>query len=419
MIANHTYPTAYRKALWRYRLLLVAFSPFIVGYIIAESIRRNFNLRFIAQRFGFVYPNITPHSGWLHCASVGEISSITTLASYMAEPLLITVTTSTAYHYAQQRIPQATVCALPFDWCSSINRFLQATKPKILWVVETEIWPNLFYTCTTQSIPITLINARLSQRTLSAPAWLKSLYKYSLNFTEHIYVKDAENQKKFIALGAPKERCTVLGNLKYSTLTIQKPSKSLTPFLLLASTHEPEEQQLIARCIESKLTLPIVITPRHPERANTLKKQLTQRFPNLSISVGDTPQLNNAIHIINQLGKAESLYLQAAISIMGGSFTKKGGHNILEPAASGTAVITGPNMDNFAHETSSMLASKALIQAQSYDAAIEAVMQLLENPTVMQQLQECAAQHIEEHSKHILQCYRHHLSQYLKDPVQN
>ncbi|MBE9564543.1 MAG: 3-deoxy-D-manno-octulosonic acid transferase, partial [Proteobacteria bacterium] len=228
-------------------------SPIILGHILWLSIS-NKQSRYFWQRLGFSYSTLPTNSLWFHCASVGEVNTLLPLIKNIHKKnraLNIIITTNTvtgAKIVNQQNLSYLFHSYLPFDWVYSVNRFLSSTKPAAIYIMETEIWPNLFTICNNKNIAINIINARLSKKTTSAKPWIKKLIKNSLLKVNNIYARSEENADAFQQLGAAKNTIQTIGNLKLSTAI--PPEKTLSEpeinrkYILVASTHNDEELQI-------------------------------------------------------------------------------------------------------------------------------------------------------------------------------
>ena len=396
-----------------YQLLIRLLAPFIFILLAFDGYKRKGGWRFIKQRCGFNYrPLNTQYEYWLHCASVGEVNAALPLLKLLpANKLIVTTNTPTGRQFLHKHLPQIDHAYCPFDWPFAIKRFLKQYQPKSLWILETEIWPNLYQLCYTQKITIQIINGRLSQKTLTAPTWLNNQYKTTLKFVDHVYAKSNTDKKRFIDLGVKTEKVMTLGNIKFANATNLKsnPKPTSKPFILLASSHENEELAIVKlwQKIKSQhlLTENLVIAPRHPKRCQELIKQIT----NLGLSVAVYNPNGTAesvdIILIDEIGGLQPFYEYATVVIMGGSFIKKGGHNLLEPCAYGKAVLTGPYMNNFKEETELLLREQALRQCQNFMELNHNLITLLTNSKSRETLERNAKASLIKQSK-VLQKYQ-------------
>lgn len=361
----------------RYRILTILLSPIIFGHILWLSIK-NKNTRYFFQRLGFDYSALPTKSLWFHCASVGEVNTLLPLIKNIHDKdkqlkiIITTNTTTGAKIVAQQKLNYLFHSYLPFDWAYSVNLFLKKTKPASLYVMETEIWPNLFNRCHSKKIAITLINARLSKKSTSANNWIKSLLKSSLSKANAIYTRTEKDKNLYITIGADKAKVSTTGNLKLTTTLINKNTDSNNLFsinreyVLLASTHKKEELQFykIWKALNRKELL--IIAPRHPERSAKIIRQL--ECLNIAIrSNNDALTEETEVYLLDTIGELNNYFSNAKLVIMGGSFVPIGGHNILEPASFNSAIITGPHMENFKEELKLMLSNNAIGQVSSFD----------------------------------------------------
>ena len=360
-----------------YRLLLTLLSPIILGHIVWLAISNKQN-RYFWQRLGFKYSNLPKNSLWFHCASVGEVNTLLPLLKNIHNKnnqlnMLITTNTITgAKVVKQQKLDYLYHSYLPFDWCYAIRAFIAATRPASLYIMETEIWPNLFSLCNDNKIPLHIINARLSSKTTAANKWVKSLLKHSLSKVDAIYARSEENALAYQQLGASADIIKNTGNLKFSTAihSVQDSQDNKIPpgrqYVLLASSHQDEEKQIYTIWSQLKRSELLVIAPRHPERSNSIAQQLENK--NIAIRSKDQPISDTTeIFLLDTVGELKNYFTKAKFVIMGGSFVPVGGHNILEPAGFNKAIVTGPYMENFREELDLMLDQEAIVQIDSID----------------------------------------------------
>jgi len=380
-----------------YRLLVIILSPLIFFQVLWLSIS-NRQGRYFWQRSGYKYSQLPKNSLWFHCASVGEVNTLLPLLNNLHKnnnKLEIIITTNTITGgkiIEQQNLNYLFHCYLPFDWSGAVNRFLSTVKPVSFYAMETEIWPTLFTACNNKNIPIYIINARLSKKTTTANSWIKSLLKFSLSKVTSIYTRSEANALAYKQLGANENIIKTIGNLKYTTAlhagqSTQKPPVIIErDYILVASTHENEEQQIANIWQKLNRTELLVIVPRHPERRASIVKQLN--CEDIAIRSHDQKITEQTkIFILDTVGELKHLFAKAKLVIMGGSFTAIGGHNILEPASYHRAIITGPHMDNFKDELALMLKKEAIVQVKSYDELQHKLKNLLEDETYRTSLQ--------------------------------
>ncbi|MDH5387070.1 MAG: hypothetical protein OEY06_01325 [Gammaproteobacteria bacterium] len=383
-----------------YRLLIVVFSPLILAHLIWKSFRLG-QPRFLLQRLGFKLKNIPQGCLWFHCASVGETNTILPLLHELHKRhpdlsfLITTNTTTGAEIVARQNLPWLYHAFLPMDWRLTTLSFIHQLKPKALYLVETELWPNLIMLCNDKNIPVNIINARLSNKTSGSNNWVRSVYKRVLSRVTHIYVRSKADQNNYLTLGASQNQVSILGNLKFIPPTsINSESQNITQrdYVLVASSHNDEEYQITKAWNKLNRNELLVIAPRHPERRDTIIKQLKQTGLNSDTialrSKNDSINQQTRIYLLDTIGELTQWFTDAKIIIMAGSFIHRGGHNILEPAHFGKAIIFGPYMESFVDESELLTAKGAALQVQSFEELGNTIAVLLDNKATRVELED-------------------------------
>lgn len=396
---------------------------------------------YVKQRFGF-YPGSTGSaeapwqplepsgvSGsqtlWIHAASVGEVKTVIPLlvelrSVYPQARMLLTTVTPTGRQIAIAATRSAGLgnirfAYLPLDYGIPVQRFLKHYTPSHTLIVETEIWPTLYRECENAQIPIVLVNGRLSDRTrrvtsgftshVLASALSRALGRVNLILARSQHDADGFqmlldfNHKTTKTPSAPTStRIHVCGNLKRLPQSTQPDhtaaSDSLKtvltarhddidpPICLLASTHDNEELLLVAEWMTRKRDELLVIVPRHPERGSKLAARLKKLGCNCcQRSEEEAPQATTDVYIADTLGELQDFYEISSVVFVGGSLVPVGGHNILEPAARGCAIVVGPHMDNFVEEYTELESHDAIIQQGDAAGVVETLCNLLDNPS--------------------------------------
>lgn len=371
-----------------YRLLMFVLWPLLALYTLRTA-RRYTCSRYFKQRLGYGYSHLQQQPLWIHCASVGEANTLRPLLNMLVERFpqhrwLITTNTVTGANTVETfAMPRVQHCYLPVDSGGAIRRFLRAIKPQLAIILETELWPLLYQQCHREGITLCLINGRLSAKTLHAGDWIKARYREALARVDFIFCRSNEDRAGFARLGMNEQRMQTVGNLKFD----QPVDTQLDDieqligrnYVLAASTHHNEEA-LIAQVwhdIDTKGHL-LVIAPRHPERAPEILQQL--KILNLKVaqrSRGDLIDDSTDVYLADTLGELRRFMNNAALVFIGGSLIPHGGHNLLEPAALGNAIMVGPHMDNFADETRLLLSHRACIQLKSVNQLASVLEKLL------------------------------------------
>ena len=345
-----------------YRLALYLAVPLVSLLLLGRGLRDRSYRRNFAERFGFGVP-APPHGVWLHAVSVGEVQACAPLvrALHARHPHLpLTVTTFTPTGAARARAlfgPLAQVRYLPFDLPGAVRRFFRRVQPRLAVIFETELWPNLYRECARRRVPLVLASARLSARSVGRYRRLGGLFRDTLGRTALIAAQGEHDAERFQALGADPRTTHVTGNLKFD---FQLPADiaaraaqlrqryGAQRFLWVAgSTHEGEEQAAIEAhrvLLAQQPQALLVLAPRHPPRFAAVA-QLLEGSGLAARRRSQPPQpadADCAVLLLDSLGELVDFYAAAEVAFVGGSLVPVGGHNLLEPAALGVPILTGP-----------------------------------------------------------------------------
>lgn len=374
-----------------YRLLIILVSPLVWVHIAWKTLKHR-DLRYGMQRIGLDYRNLPRNCIWLHCASVGEVNAALPLVHALHErrpELCFLVTTNTptgASIVSRQGLPFLVHAYLPFDWAPAVSRLVRHIRPLALFVVETELWPNLFFECRRLGVPVNIINGRLSPRTTQTSGFVRRVLKRTLQQARGIYTRTQSDADAYIALGAEPGRVSVVGNIKYARPAGRQYAPAVEghhlerEVVVVASTHDDEEVRIAQRWAALARPELLLIAPRHPERSDAVLRQLMQVTPAIAVrSHGDVVDEGTAIYLLDTVGELNRWFDRSKLVIMGGTFVPVGGHNILEPAHAGKAVLFGPHMRNFADEARDALAAGAALQVEDMDALFARLVELLDD----------------------------------------
>ena len=374
-----------------YRLLIFIFSPLILAHLIWKTFRLG-QPRFLLQRLGYRLGHLPQGCIWFHCASVGETNTVLPLLHELHkrhpdQQFLITTNTTTGAEIVErQNLPWLLHSFLPMDWCLTTLAFIRQLKPRALYLVETELWPNLIVLCNSKGIPVSIINGRLSNKTTRANSWVRSVYKQILSKVENIYVRSEADQTNYLNLGASSNQVSILGNLKFiPPASINTESQTITQreYVLVASSHTDEELRITEAWNTLNRNELLVIAPRHPERRDSIIKQLKQTGINSEAialrSRNDSISDQTKVYLLDTVGELMQWFAPAKLIIMAGSFIHRGGHNILEPAHFGKAIVFGPHMESFVDESKLLTAKGAALQVQSFEELGNTITVLLDN----------------------------------------
>jgi len=305
---------------------------------------------------------------WVHAVSVGEVMAATQLIRQLiaARPewlIVISTTTSTGQQLARQRLPELPVFYLPLDFAFVVRRYLRVLRPKMLVLMESELWPNLIEQCFKAGVPMAVVNARVSDRSLPRYLRLRRLWRPLLAKVALFLAQSAETAERLIQIGVPAERVQITGNLKYDlregrespiveTLRTQVSAKARV--IVCGSTLEGEEKILLAAWPAVLAAAPeavMVLAPRHPDRFATVAAIIDATgFPVVRASQfreRPRPVTAGSIFLLDTIGDLAAMYSLGAVAFVGGSLVAAGGHNPLEPARFGVPVLIGSSFENF------------------------------------------------------------------------
>ncbi|MCQ4240382.1 lipid IV(A) 3-deoxy-D-manno-octulosonic acid transferase [Stutzerimonas stutzeri] len=340
----------------------------------------------IGERFALGLPELKPGGIWVHAVSVGEsIAAAPMIRELMARypelPITITCMTPTGSERIQALFDDSVQhCYLPYDFPWAASRFLDRAQPKLAVVMETELWPNHIHQCVRRGIPVALANARLSERSARGYARFARLTAPMLAELSLIAVQTEAEAERFRRLGARAECVEVTGSIKFDlTIDPALPKKAAElrsqwnavnrPIWIAASTHAGEDEILLAAHRQLLATHPdalLILVPRHPERfAAVYELCRKQDFSTVRRSQNEPPEATTQVVLGDTMGELLFLYALADIAFVGGSLVPTGGHNLLEPAALGKPVLTGPHLFNFLDIAAQLRDAGALFEITS------------------------------------------------------
>lgn len=351
-----------------YSAALYLLVPVTVYHLIWRGFRQEAYFERWSERYARYAGQAPPTPIWVHAVSVGEVNAVAPLvhALMQARPdLRLLVTTITPTGSARVRAlwgERVEHVYLPYDLSGAVRRFLAHFRPGIALVVETELWPNLLLCCRDAGIPAYLVNARLSERSLRGYRVLRPLLARVLATLRRVAAQSSDDARRFAALGAPEAAITVSGNLKYDididADAIERAARGFRertgtrPVWIAASTHPEEEAAMLAIHRQLRTRWPDLLllwAPRHPERFRGVAQQaLDAGWRVATRKLTRLPDPDDAVFVLDTLGELQQFYACADVAFVGGSLQDIGGHNLLEPAAVGTPVVTGPHLHNFA-----------------------------------------------------------------------
>lgn len=349
---------------------------------------------------------------WFHGVSVGEVASLKGLIEslkniYPEKPFLISTITPQGKELAHKLYGgSAFIFYLPLDLSFIMKKLVKIINPSILLVVETEIWPNLFYFLRREAIPIIILNGRISPRSFKFYRLAKPLLNKVLEAVTFVASQDELSSQRFLSLGLKPSKIRVTGNMKFRVKTFsweklsefregwQRLVKEKELLFVAGSTHPPEEEIVLDTYKSLKESFPylrLLICPRHIERSPKIS-QMAEKFgfkPFFLSRLGKERTWEfsqNSVFILDTVGELVYFYSLADIVFVGGSLAKYGGHNILEPAYFSKPIIFGRHMFNFEEIRRVFLEAKACIEVKDKKEFKEALLKLIENESLREEL---------------------------------
>ncbi|WP_312585803.1 3-deoxy-D-manno-octulosonic acid transferase [Acinetobacter sp.] len=371
----------------------------------------------LTERFGPFQPPKNLHAIWFHVVSVGETNAAQPLIEHylkLGHPVLVTNTTKTGQARAKSLFLKPPyldlfqAVYLPADQKTLIYKFYQKYQPKLLLLMETELWPNLLEQAPQFNVPSVLLNARLSEKSAKGYAKVKGLTRGMLQQLTQLLAQDIATQQRYIQLGIVAEKTQVLGNIKFDITApeqfIQQAGQlkqewqlSGRKVITLASTHAPEEKEILSTlkvALEADPKLVCIVVPRHPERfdevfqaAQSLGLKIQRR------SLGQRIEADTQVYLADSMGEMWLWYALSQACYVGGSLNEPGGgHNILEPIALNVPTVLGKNYFNFQTIVDEFVQADAVAVVQDAQQAAEVLLELLQDPLKAENLNAAAQQ---------------------------
>ena len=369
----------------------------------------------LTERFGPFQPPKNLHAIWFHVVSVGETNAAQPLIEHYLKsghPVLVTNTTKTGQARAKSlflKTPYLDLFQavyLPADQKVLIRDFYQQYQPKLLLLMETELWPNLLDQAPEFDVATILLNARLSEKSAKGYARVKGLTRSMLQQLSQLLAQDTATQQRYIELGITAEKTQVLGNIKFDITAPQsfvehaanlKQAWQLAgrKIMILASTHAPEEKDILSAlksALDSNPKLLCIVVPRHPERFDEVFQAaqslnlITQRR-----SLAQNIEADTQVYLADSMGEMWLWYALSQACYVGGSLNEPGGgHNILEPIALNVPTVLGKNYFNFQTIVDEFVQADAVEVVQDAQQAAEVLLELLQDQIKAQRLNTAA-----------------------------
>ncbi|MGH8030715.1 MAG: lipid IV(A) 3-deoxy-D-manno-octulosonic acid transferase [Arenimonas sp.] len=382
-----------------YSLLLVLLLPTTLYHLVWRGMRQREYLQRWDERFAFYPTGGGAGALWLHAVSVGEVNAAAPLvralrAAHPDRPLLLTTVTPTGSARAQALFgDDVRQVYLPYDTPGAVRHFLDHFGPRLAVVLETELWPNLYVETARRGIPLLIVNARLSERSMRGYRWIRPLVRIALKAVTQVAAQARADLDRYVQLGLDPARGSVPGNLKYDQdvpagLAEQgaqwRARWGGRPVWIAASTHPEEEAAVLAAHAGLLKRWPdalLLWAPRHPERFERVVEQAAAAGLRVGRRTRERePGADTQCFVVDTLGELMAFYAAADVAFVGGSLQPIGGHNLLEPAALGVPMVVGPHTFNFADITARLHDAGAVQYIDDASALGSAVAALLADP---------------------------------------
>ena len=364
----------------------------------------------IPYRLGFYKRSFDLGQGspriWLHGASAGDLLSLQPMMKELKARLpgcciIVTTITNSGLAMARKRLAEAdVVCHAPYDLFGATRRAVSALRPDLLVLEYTEIWPNLIRAARKAGVRIALTNGRFNPEKMSRYRLFFRAISNPLRRIDCFLMRSDEEAERVLALGAAPDRVWVTGNTKFDALVLDgAPGREealrsemgldpARPVLMAGSTHEGEEEHLLAvyaRLRERHPGLQLVVAPRYVERAGRVMALAAEAGLAVRLRSGGAAAGNADVTILDSIGELAAAYRLATLVFVGGSFVTRGGQNVLEPAAQGKPVLFGPHMENF-KDSVQVLQGRGGLQLSSPDQLFKVADELLSRPDQIEEL---------------------------------
>jgi len=383
-----------------YSFLIYLLTPLLLLYLAFRGLRSKDYLKRWPERFALFDPPEQTGGIAVHAVSMGEVNAASTLVRelhkrYPGFPLCLTTFTPTGSDRVRALFPnEAFHVYSPLDLPGAVRRFFDRVQPRLLIVMETEIWPNLYFEAASRQIPILIANARISDHSFANYRRLHIITAAALRQVSFIAAQSEQDADRLVQIGADEQRLMVSGNLKFDvnlppSLTEQGEAYRMAwgthrLVLLAGSTHEGDENALLEAFCGVLPDFPdalLVLVPRHPERFGRAAQ--LARSAGLKVSLrsnGVSCPASSQCFVIDTMGELLRFYASCDVAFVGGSLEPIGGHNVLEPAALSKPVIIGPHTSNFQDITQNLINAGAALRVQEAKELEQAIRRLFSEP---------------------------------------
>lgn len=391
-----------------YSLLMYLLTPLVLLHLCFKGIRSPAYLRRWGERFARF--KTSPERGGIvvHAVSVGEVNAASPLIKSLLQqypdlPLTLTTFTPTGSDRVKALFgDQVFHVYVPLDLPGTVKRFFDRIKPRLVVIMETEIWPNLYTEAYSRDIPVMIANARMSDRSVKGYTRFKHLTGDALSRVSYVGAQSEQDASRLLSCGAKPETVEVTGNLKFDVQlqpslleqgqAIRQHWGEERPVLLAGSTHEGDEAPVLEAFLKVLNDFPqalLVTVPRHPERfAKVAQEARSAGLRTTLRSQSEFCDPDTQCFVIDTMGELMRYCAAVDVAFIGGSFAPIGGHNVLEPAALGKPVLVGPHTFNFKEITERLIASGGARQVADQQGLAKEVITLFKQPGLAREMGE-------------------------------
>ena len=377
-----------------YRALVTAALPVVMPTLAVADRLRGKQRPHLSARWARQLPEVAPGGIWMQSVSVGEVEIGRRVLQALRQrrpecPVLMTATTATGLSRARATVRDWPVAVCPLDLPGPVRRVLEAAQPRLVGLVETELWPEILHQAGRAQVPVVVVNGRLSERSYRRYRRVRRLLQPLLAPVRAVLVRGDADAERFAALGVASERIEVVGNIKYDLESELEPldwgehAASDRPVLVAGSTMEGEERAILTAWQQLPERPRLVLAPRHPERFDRVAALLEQ-MPVTSVrrtALTDGEQLaGKDVILLDTIGELARAYASATVAFLGGSLAGTGGHNPLEASVWGVPVLSGVGVFNFQEVYDELVAAGGAQLVGDGDELASALSSLLANP---------------------------------------
>lgn len=379
-----------------YSAILYLLSPLILLHLWLRGKKAPAYRKRWQERLGFIKShNIKKHAVVFHCASIGEVVAATPLikklqSAHPNNPIVITCNTPTGTEQIERNFSDTVEHVyLPLDFPCATKRFIKNLQPKMICILETELWPNLIAMSKRNNIPVLILNARLSEKSLAGYKKVAPLSKSIMQGITLLAAHDESDSSRFVELGLDRNKVTTTGSIKFDITINQNTLKKVSnvkqklihkqPIWIAGSTHPGEDELLLEvhkNLLKSHPDALLILVPRHPEQFDKVATLISEANLTFDRKSSLTGICNSQVLLGDTMGELGILYGAAQCAFIGGSLIERGGHNPLEASAYGIPVITGPHIFNFLHVYPELIKAQGCLKVKSSDEILTTLEQI-------------------------------------------